>query len=64
VLVELTGAGRELVDRLVTEDMERQAAWMAALSPREQAAIVRLLSKLSDAVRAEPLDGAPPRDGG
>src|SRR3712207_4715353 len=35
VLVELTTEGRKLVDRLVTEDMARQAPWMAALSERE-----------------------------
>jgi DNA-binding MarR family transcriptional regulator len=46
VLVELTPAGRELVDRLVREDMERQAPWMATLSDRERAQLTRLLAKL------------------
>jgi DNA-binding MarR family transcriptional regulator len=50
VLVELTEQGRELVDRLVTEDMERQAPWLSALSERERAQLVRLLGKLLDRV--------------
>ena len=50
VLVELTAAGRELVDRLVTEDMEHQAPWVAALSERERAQLVKLLGKLLEAV--------------
>lgn len=50
VLVELTDAGRDLVDRLVSEDMERQAEWMAALSERDRATLIRLLRKLSAAV--------------
>ena len=50
VLVELTDAGRELVDRLVAEDMERQAAWTAQLSATERAELVRLLAVLQRAV--------------
>ena len=52
VIVELTGTGREIVDRLVHEDMERQAVWLDALSEREQARLIRLLRKLADAVEA------------
>ena len=55
VLVELTDRGRELVDRLVTEDMERQGAWLAALSERERAALTRSLAKLLAAVEEREL---------
>ena len=50
VLVELTARGRRLVDRLVTDDMERQAVWIAALSPDERQELIRLLRKLTAAV--------------
>ena len=50
VLVELTAKGRELVDRLVAEDMERQAAWIADLGARERATLARLLDKVLEAV--------------
>ncbi|MBJ7518521.1 MAG: MarR family transcriptional regulator [Solirubrobacteraceae bacterium] len=53
VLVALTAQGRELVDRLVSEDMERQAAWVEALSDRERATLTRLLSKLAAGVERD-----------
>lgn len=53
VLVELTDAGRELVDRLVVEDMANEAAWVAALGERERRTLDRLLGKLLAAVTAD-----------
>lgn len=52
VLVELTAPGRELVDRLVHEDMDRQAVLLGRLSASEKRDAVRLLQKLLDGVEA------------
>lgn len=52
VLVELTDAGRELVDRLVREDMARQSRWLEVLSDSDRRALTRALRKLGDAVEA------------
>jgi DNA-binding MarR family transcriptional regulator len=53
VVVELSAEGRALVDRLVHEDMARQAVWLEALSERERATLIRLLGKLTEAVEAD-----------
>ena len=53
VLVELTDAGRDLVDRLVVEDMANEAAWVGALSERDRRTLDRLLAKLLAAVTAD-----------
>jgi DNA-binding MarR family transcriptional regulator len=53
VLVELTAEGRRLVDQLVAEDMQRQAAWMAVLGAREREVLTRALRKLLDAVEEQ-----------
>ncbi len=50
VLVELTAEGRDLVDRLVAEDMEREAAWITELSPSDRAQLARLLDVVLAAV--------------
>jgi DNA-binding MarR family transcriptional regulator len=53
VLVELTHAGRDLVDRLVVEDMANEAAWVGALSERDRRTLDRLLARLLAAVTAD-----------
>ncbi len=55
VLVELTPEGRDLVDRLVAEDMEHEAGWIAVLSERDRRTLNRLLGRLLEAVSSEPL---------
>ena len=47
VLVELTPAGRGVIDRANVDMLDTQAALLDALSPRDRASLARLLAKLA-----------------
>lgn len=51
VLVGLTAAGHELIERSVDAVLGREAELVASLSPDERAALVALLEKLGEDVR-------------
>jgi DNA-binding MarR family transcriptional regulator len=51
-LVRLTGAGEQLLDRVMEQVLEHQQAFLGPLDPNERLELTRLLTKL---VEAEPL---------
>ena len=53
VRVELTDEGRDLVDRVVHEDMERQGAWLSGLSENERKVTLRVLRRLLKVVECD-----------
>jgi DNA-binding MarR family transcriptional regulator len=54
VLVELTRAGRVLVDTAFEADMQLERAFLACLQPTERKALARLLEKLARGVESLP----------
>lgn len=61
MLVELTGRGRRLVDRVAPEHLANERALLAALTEEEQATLAALLRKLLVAFESE--QPAPPPSG-
>lgn len=57
VFVEITEAGRQLLDRLVPELIEHEKRWAAALSPSRREQLLRLLGAVQDQLRS--LDDMP-----
>jgi DNA-binding MarR family transcriptional regulator len=61
VLVELTPAGRGLVDDLAERHLENERALIGALTPEEQRTLVELLKKLLVPFEHERLEPRPAR---
>ena len=57
VLVEISDAGRRLLDGLVPELIQHEKEWAAALAPQRREQLLRLLGAVQDGLRA--LDDTP-----